>query len=249
MLGGAVREGERWASDGVDVVTAQVAESDDEQLVLAARAGDQRSVSALFERYVPLVRTVVRDNVRDPDDHADCVQEVFARAIESLDRLQDPRRFRPWLLAIARHVAIDGRRRTSKDTARQAEQEADELPAPKRTPSIEVELRQLGHQVRGAVAGLPAREATAVALATYLELSPAEIGEALGVSSGNAKVIVHRARRRLRNALTLQMLQAGDGCDEFRALDRADLGPLGQHVTDCADCQRRAQRLLQVDAH
>ncbi len=222
--------------------------SHDAALVLAARDGDVRSISTLFERYAPLVRTVVRDNVRDPDDHADCVQEVFARAIESLGRLQDPDRFRPWLLAIARHVAIDGRRRTSKDAVRHVEQEADDMPTSSRTPSIEVELRQLGRQVRGALAGLPPREATAVALATYLELTPSEIADALGVSNGNAKVIVHRARRRLRNALTLQMLQAGDGCDEFHALDVDELGPLGDHVADCVDCQRTAKRMLHVDS-
>lgn len=215
---------------------------------MRARAGDPEGTRALFDRYVQLVRTVVRDNVRNPEDHADCVQEVFARALEGLPKLQDPSRFRPWLLAIARHVAIDGRRRTSKDSARQADQEADDLPTASRRPSVEIELRQLGHQVRGAVAALPPREATAVALATYLELSPAEIGTALGVSPGNAKVIVHRARRRLRNALTLQMMQAGDGCEAFRALDREDLSLLGEHVADCEECQRQAQRLLQVDA-
>lgn len=229
-------------------MTAGPAQIDDEQLVLQARAGDAGGIGALFDRYVPLVRTVVRDNVRNPDDHADCVQEVFARALESLPKLQDPSRFRPWLLAIARHVAIDGRRRTSKDSARQVDQEADDLPTAQRRPSVEVELRQLGSQVRGAVAGLPPREATAVALATYLELSPAEIGDALGVTAGNAKVIVHRARRRLRNALTLQMLQADDGCEEFRSFGHDALGPLGEHVADCGECQRRAQRLLQVDA-
>ncbi|MDZ7676579.1 MAG: sigma-70 family RNA polymerase sigma factor [Acidimicrobiales bacterium] len=219
---------------------------DDAALVDASQAGDIERFNVLFERHVGLVRTVIRDNVRDPDDLADCVQEVFARALENLDRLDNPDRFRSWLLAIARHVAIDGRRRRVKDVERVSEREADDLPARRRTPSAEIELRNLGSQVRGALAALPEREATAVALATYLDFKPTEIAAALGVEPGNAKVIVHRARRRLRNALTLEMLSAGDGCDEFQSLGTEDLDRLGEHVAECEHCQRRAHSMLHV---
>ena len=220
---------------------------DDAVLVESSQHGDVGQFAALFERHVGVVRMVIRDNVRDPDDHADCVQEVFARALENLDRLDDPSRFRPWLLAIARHVAIDGRRRTSKDVARHSDAATDELPTRRRTPSVEVELRHLGTRVRGALCALPEREATAVALATYLELKPAEIAAALGVKAGNAKVIVHRARRRLRNALTLDMLRSGDGCDDFKAIAPTDLESLGQHVGSCDRCQQHARALLHVE--
>lgn len=226
---------------------AGAVDASDAVLVEASQRGDVQQFATLFERHVDVVRMVVRDNVRDADDHADCVQEVFARALENLGRLDDPERFRPWLLAIARHVAIDGRRKRVKDVERYSDAVADELPTRARTPSIEVELRSLGGRVRNALGALPEREATAVALATYLDLNPAEIGAALGVKPGNAKVIVHRARRRLRNALTLEMLRAGEGCDEFRAFDPADIDDIGEHVAGCERCQRRAQSLLQVD--
>ena len=219
----------------------------DESLLHGAQRGDARLFARLFERHVGLVRLVVRDNVRDPEDLADCVQEVFTRALEGLAGIRDPAQFRSWLLGIARHVAIDRRRRRRKDHERYAEQTIDDLPEGGRSPSVEVELRQLGQRVRGALAALPPREATAVSLATYLELSPSEIGIALGVSPGNAKVIVHRARRRLRDALTLEMLRSGGGCDDFHLLDHRDVSALGEHVAACARCEQEAHASLCVE--
>ena len=56
------------------------------------------------------------------------MQEAFARALQRLDTLQQPDRFRSWLLSIARNVAID-LRRVSGRTYYLSEEAADLLPA------------------------------------------------------------------------------------------------------------------------
>ena len=71
---------------------------------VAAALEDHEAFSALFEEHVGSVRAVVRKNVRDPDDLADCVQEVWLRALQDLPKLREPDRFRAWLLQIARHA-------------------------------------------------------------------------------------------------------------------------------------------------
>jgi RNA polymerase sigma-70 factor (ECF subfamily) len=169
---------------------------------------------------------------------ADAVQETFARALQSLDELRSPDRFRPWLLAIGRHIAVDqlranGRERYLDDEA------AGALASSDRSPDETAELRELARLVARGVVALSPRDATVVALVTHLGLGPAEVASALGVSVGTAKVIVHRARRRLRNALALDLMVRSPhlACGEFRALVGAEAHiAAARHIQACASC-------------
>ena len=62
---------------------------------------------------------------------------------------------------------------------------------------------------------------------------------ALGITTGAAKVVVHRARRRLRDALTLELnVRAGaHACTTFaRLCDDDDLLAAARHVRSCETC-------------
>jgi RNA polymerase sigma-70 factor (ECF subfamily) len=112
-------------------------------------------------------------------------------------------------------------------------------PAADDGPDALAELAELSQLVNGLVAGLSRRDATALALVTNLGFSPAEVASALGVSPGAAKVIVHRARRRLQDALTLELMvrRRGAGCDAFAALfDTGATREAGRHVRQCTAC-------------
>jgi RNA polymerase sigma factor (sigma-70 family) len=170
-------------------------------LVQRVRDGDMAAFTALYRDNVGAVMRAVRDNVQDPETVAEVTQEVFARALERLDSLRDPARFRPWLLSIARHAAID-HRRTRKHVAGSLDDAPDEPADTGRGPADVAELNELARLVRGGVAGLSRRDATALTLVTQFGLRPPEVAVALGVSVGAAKVILCRARRRLRDALT-----------------------------------------------
>lgn len=79
----------------------------DAQLVEAVRRGDVEAFSELYRAHVEAVRGAVRAQLHDPEAATDIVQEAFARALRGLDELHDPAHFRPWLLAIARHLGTD----------------------------------------------------------------------------------------------------------------------------------------------
>lgn len=107
-----------------------------------------------------------------------------------------------------------------------------------RGPGSLAELRELAQQVQGCVTGLSQRDATAVAMVTHLGFTPEQVAGALGLTPGAAKVVVHRARRRLRHALVLQVMvrQPDLACPELQKLLEAD--PLGaaKHVETCQAC-------------
>ncbi len=187
------------------------------------------------------VRRVAYHLVNDADSTADAVQDTFARALQHLDDLREPDRFRPWLLSIARHAATDQLRARKRLTSLDENQEESVVSSGPGPESV-AEVRELAEMVQGCVAGLSKRDAAAVTMVTQLGFTPAQVAEALGVTPGAAKVIVHRARRRLRNALALQLMvkQPSLACDEFRRLLEEDPVAGSKHIESCDTCLEAA---------
>lgn len=172
---------------------------DDAQLVERALAGDGMAFTELYRRHVSAVAATVHSLTSTADDRADFVQEAFTTAFARLAQLRDPARFRAWVLQIARN-AVTTRGRAS---GRVVAVDGDQLdgPGPADDPADTAALLDLVARLGAAHATLPTRDATAVTLVVTFGLSTAELAVALGVSETNAKVILHRARQRLRAAL------------------------------------------------
>jgi RNA polymerase sigma factor (sigma-70 family) len=207
-----------------------------------ARDGDASAFGALYRTHLAGVEAVVRAHVHNGPVVADIVQETFMRALASIDRLIDPDHFRPWLLSIARHVAIDHQRRQQKTVGVEPEV-ADAVPDSSLGPEVVAELSELAQLVRGCVIGLSRRDALAIDLVTYFGFSPGDVAATLGLTAGAAKVMIHRARRRLRDALVLELMvrRRGSGCAELAALlDRGDPVAAARHVRTCELCQQIA---------
>jgi len=223
-------------------------ELSDVELVNAVRGGDLAAYASLYAAHVGAVQTVVRAQLHDPSVAEDVVQDVFVRALESLPRLDDAERFRAWLLAIARHTAIDARRklvrqRTVSSSAGSDGESAEADVTGGVEPDRLTELAELSELVWGAVAGLSKRDATAMALVS-LGFGIADVAVALGVSHGAAKVAVHRARERARQALLLEVMvrRQGPHCPAFDPA--ADVVAMARHLRTCADCRTAVRRAL-----
>lgn len=171
-----------------------------DEMVAGLRAGDAATAEAFYERHVGLVRFVVADNVADPFEREDVVQEVFARAYTRIHQLEDPARVRAWLLQIARRAAIDARRarcRRPEFTELEDRTVIDLDPA----PDVVAEVRVLSEAVAAGLAGLSARDRQVLTMVVELGFGLDDVAAALDISYTNAKVVLHRARRRLRDAV------------------------------------------------
>lgn len=172
----------------------------DAELVAAVRAGNDAAFEVLYRRHLGGVRRALSDSVDDVERQRDLVQETFTRALAKLSSLREAGQFRPWLLQIARNAATDdlrGRLRTRLEPL------DDEPPGGSEDPAVVAEVQSLAAAIRTGVAALSPRDAAAVSMAAHLGFGPREIAAALGISHSNAKVILHRARRRLRTAAGL----------------------------------------------
>lgn len=216
-------------------------------LLNAAKAGDTDAFDVIYRRTVTLVTRVVARTLGSSDGASDVVQEVFCRVLERLPSLRQPDRFVPWLVTIARHAAIDyGRRQTRAEP-----DEGTTVGLLDRGPGPDelVELHQLVEVVRGHVADLSIRDAEAVSLVVDLGFSPSEVAAALGIATGAARVRLHRARRRLREALTARVLSHHGTveCEQYSALvGSEDLCGANRHAQHCSACQATVRQELSL---
>ncbi|MEZ5382142.1 MAG: sigma-70 family RNA polymerase sigma factor [Microthrixaceae bacterium] len=175
-------------------------------LVERAATGDATAFTTLHQRYQPMVFSVVRAEMRRGATAAeaeDVSQEVFTLAWQRLSSLRDPERFKAWLMQITRRSVIDHARKV----ARRPQLDGDDdfalgRHAHRGAGPVELtEFADLADRLRGALVGLSRRDATVVTMAAQFGFGPSEIGAALGMTPNNAKVVLHRARNRLRAAL------------------------------------------------
>ena len=76
-----------------------------DQYLRRARDGDADAFAALVQHHRDAVVRTARAVLRDRARLDDVVQETFLQAWQGLQGLREPGRLRPWLTAIARHLA------------------------------------------------------------------------------------------------------------------------------------------------
>lgn len=136
--------------------------------------------------------------VKHREDAADIVQESILRAYSRWDSLRDESSFRPWLLAIAHHAAIDHLR------ARQPLlplDEAAQLAASE--PSLDAAARLT---VREAVEQLQLPYRTVIHLFYYEDCTVEEIARITGASPAAVRQQLSRGRRLLAQMLKREEL-------------------------------------------
>ena len=79
----------------------------DAELVNAVLKGEKDLFAELVRRYERAVRAVVLDISGDYHQTGDISQDAFVRAYEKLSFLRSPESFGPWIMKIARRLAIE----------------------------------------------------------------------------------------------------------------------------------------------
>src|ERR1700722_15731553 len=163
----------------------------------------------------PLVRAVVASIVREPVDHPDvedCTNETLRRAIEGQDRLREGEAVRPWVIGIARHVALDALRGRKRARARDAGGGADEgggvmappgerLPDPPDDPFERVSKARRDATVRTAIEALPDGQRKALTMFHLEGLAYQEIAVRFDVPLGTVATWVMRGRKTVATAV------------------------------------------------
>lgn len=172
--------------------------SDDATLARRAAGGSREAFAVLVERYGGRLLSFLERRVRSPEDAEDFAHEAMLRAWKAIDRY-DPRwRFSTWLFTIALRLARDESRRRRPILTTTDLNPATSADA---TQGI-LERREASRNLWAvAEAVLHEDERTALWLRYADEHSAAEIGQVLDRSEAAVRILLSRARQRLRRAM------------------------------------------------
>lgn len=138
---------------------------------------------------------------RDPMIAEDLTQETFYQAYKSLARYDGRCEMYTWLAAIAKNVFLKYLRRAKKESMT-IDLYVSDLTAPiTEEPGYRLMREVEISKVRRAIAGIPKKYSEVLILRIYGELSYEEIAKKLDISANSAKVIFHRAKNYLKEAL------------------------------------------------
>ncbi len=198
----------------------------DERLVASLCAGDERAFAALVDLHSPALIRVAMAYVPSRAVAEEMVQETWIAVIRGIDAFEGRSSLKTWIFRILTNVAMRGgarERRSVPFAALAAAEDTGEpsvdpdrfLPAgherwpghwlisPTRWPTPEEGL--LAGETRAvivaAIDALPQAQRTVIALRDIEGWSSDEVCAALELSPGNQRILLHRARSRVRAAI------------------------------------------------
>lgn len=162
-----------------------------DDIIEKAKLGDTVSLSLLIDNHKSLAYNLAFRIMKDHDDSKDVVQESFIKVFEKIHQFQNKAKFSTWLYRIVLNEALkkkhDNRSKLFEPLSALSEMPTvDEVVVP---------------SINGALEALTENEKLVVTLFYLGEKSTKEIQDVTGFSISNIKILLHRARIKLKKEL------------------------------------------------
>jgi RNA polymerase sigma-70 factor (ECF subfamily) len=192
----------------------------DQQTVAALLAGDRAMFQALVERYADTMFRVARAIVHSTSIAEEVVQETWVAILDGLPRFEGRSSLRTWMFRILVNRARTRAQREARnlpfssfgtDQEEDGPVDADKFDEtghwrapPERwaiTPETLAGDQELAKRAHEAIEQLPERQRTVLVLRDVDGWSSEDVRNALDLSETNQRVLLHRARSKVRAAL------------------------------------------------
>jgi RNA polymerase sigma-70 factor (ECF subfamily) len=201
----------------------------DAPLLAALREGDERAFTTLVTRYHSSLKRVARAYVSTDAVADEVVQETWLAVIDGLDRFEERSTLKTWIFHILTNKAKTRgvrERRSVPFASLATDAPSDEPtvspdrfqrqgdawpghwaqpPRPWEDPERRLSSLEARDELRAAIAALPSVQQTVLTLRDVEGLEADEVCRLLDLTPGNQRVILHRARARVRAALEAYM--------------------------------------------
>jgi RNA polymerase sigma-70 factor (ECF subfamily) len=204
------------------------APTDDAETVQRLRDGDERAFEELIDRYGAMMLRVARMFVKDRASAEEVVQETWLGVLNGIDRFEGRSSLKTWIFRILTNRAKTRGERDSRSlpfsALASAEGEADEpsvdpdrflgpdsptpgawAAPPRAWPEDRLLARETIGVVEDAIEMLPDAQREVIRLRDVEGWSPMEVSDALEITDGNQRVLLHRARSKVRAAIEQYM--------------------------------------------
>jgi len=188
----------------------------DEDLVLSAQQGDDRSFAELVERHYTSCIKLALSILRDKSDAEDEVQNACWKAFEHLAQFHREAKFSTWLTRIVVNQCLMRLRQAKRaklfymdDTQLGDEVVTLELRDETPTPEMQLGNREVASILEQEIARIPPLLRDVFVLRDVKELPMQDVADKLGISIAAAKSRLLRARLELRTRLERHQARAG----------------------------------------
>lgn len=172
--------------------------------------GNREMFEVIVRRYNERLYRIGISYLRDHGDAEDAMQNAYVKAFLNLRKFNRASSFGTWLTRIMINECLMIRRRPRREAAMSDEVEQNgtaTLPA----SAAELQAKEMKLILEQAIRRLPQRYRVVYVLREVQQLSTEETAQALGLSTQNVKVTLHRARERLKT----ELLQSAAGTELF----------------------------------
>ena len=204
------------------------ASGDDVELIRLLRQGDEAAFMSLVERLQPMMLRVARMYVSSQAVAEEVVQEAWLGVLQGIDRFEGRSSLRTWILRIVTNIAKTRGQREGR-SAPFASLAGDDLDAPSfdpdrflgtgawaghwstlpadwaGSPESRLTSSETLDAVRRAIDALPPMQAQVIRLRDVQGWTSPEVRNALDLTETNQRVLLHRARAKVRAALEREM--------------------------------------------
>jgi RNA polymerase sigma-70 factor, ECF subfamily len=213
---------------GDDPIRASETSTEDDLLLHRLRSGDEQAFDHLVRAWSPAMRRVARGFVSTDASAQECVQDAWLGAIKGLASFEGRSTLRTWIFRILVNIAktravkehrtaplssltpdddpgptVDpGRFRPRDDPERPGTWTSAGEPRPWETdPEVGALSGEFRDVLSAAVEALPGRQREIVVLRDIQGFGSEEVCEILGLTAQNQRVLLHRARAKVRAAI------------------------------------------------
>lgn len=194
-------------------------------LLAALRVGDEAAFGRLVDELSPGLKRMARLYVSTEAAADEVVQETWLGVVKGLDGFEGRSLLKTWIFRILINIAKthgvrDGRSLPFSSAFDAVDGDEDDALAPERFlaadqdryprhwaigpspwPEHALETAETIEVIRGAVERLPGSQREVITLRDMVGCTAAETCDALGLSEANQRVLLHRARTRVRATL------------------------------------------------
>ncbi len=176
----------------------------DAELIRRAGNGEQDALTELYNRTYDGVYQTIRAMVKDEDTALDILQDSYIKAFNSLDKLQEPNKFRAWVKRIAHNRTVDYLRKTkpimfssmvSADSDEMVEFADERLSV---MPDAVMDQNETTRLVSEILDELPEDQRAVTVMHYFDDVPVSEIAAQLGVSENTVKSRLNYARQKIK---------------------------------------------------
>jgi RNA polymerase sigma-70 factor (ECF subfamily) len=198
-------------------------QSHDHELVERLRDGNESAFAELIDMYGAMMLRVAQMYVRDRGTAEEVVQETWLAVLNGIDRFEERSSLKTWLFRILTNRAKtrgerEGRMVPFSSLAGAGEEDEPAVDPdrflgpdsphpgawaapPRAWPQDRLLQRETLGVIQMAIEGLPEAQREVIRLRDVEGWSPMEVADALEITDGNQRVLLHRARSKVRAAL------------------------------------------------